>query len=221
MHCKQRYFIGIWFFFQTHKLQTCAVNGTRPVSNRTCKPRPLGFMMRLCNICQAITVTMRHWAKDGATWVWNGFVNATTTMTDKGYCGMMFVSSWTWERMIWLINETRETVTWIAERALERIQQIVIRLGLWAWDGLAWLAEMIWWGASRLAAGLWDVGAWLGNCIAEIYAGYLESKWKGSLCIILWLPWRQSRLRMPSNYLITQISFLQAMWLMWLRGSLV
>ena len=132
--------------------------------------------MRLYNTCETTIVTIKTSAKDGATWAWNGLVNTTMTMTDKGYSGVMFASSWTWERMIWLINKARETVTWIAEWAWERIQDIVTRMGLWAWDGLAWLVEMIWWGASRLAAGLWVVGTWFGNGIAALYAGYLKGK---------------------------------------------
>ena len=146
---------------QTNNVETCLQNATRPLHNKTCKPRPLGFMMRAWITCQGATVTVAGWVWNGATRTGNTILNATVTMAGNVYNGVIFVAGWTLDKMTWMAEETWDRVMWMAECI---------------WDGVMWLAESIWYHVSWLAGGVWDIVAWIGNVIAEFYAAYLKSK---------------------------------------------
>ena len=74
--------------------------------------------------------------------------------------------------VICLAEWALDTITWLVEKALDG----VILMGHWTWDGVTWLAARLWCGLSWLASQIWDVTTRSGNVIAELYAGYLESK---------------------------------------------
>ena len=90
------------FKFQINNFGTCATNATRPLDNRTCKPRPPGLMNGVNMTCQTTTGTVANWARNGATWTWNVILNVTLTMMDKVYSGVTFVADWCYGRMKWL-----------------------------------------------------------------------------------------------------------------------
>lgn len=145
---------------KTNNVQTCLRNSTRPLVNKTCKPRPLGFMIRTWITCKRITVTVAGWVWNGATRTGNTIIQATVTMAGNIYNGVIFVADWTWDKMTWMAEETWEGVMWMAECT---------------WDRVMWLAESIWYHVSRLAGAVWDIVARFGNVIATLYAEYFKS----------------------------------------------
>ena len=147
--------------FQTNNVQTCLRNATRPLYNKTCKPRPLGFMTKAWITSQRTTLTVAGWVWNGATRTGNTILNDTLKMTGNVYDGAMFVADWTLDKMTWMAEETWDRVMWLTECT---------------WDRVMWLAESIWYHLSWLAGGVWNIVAWFGNVIAALYAEYVKSE---------------------------------------------